>query len=261
MLDEAVRVSSQRRRMAWRLWSVAALSKLFASLLALLSLRRSRPLGLLAPRLRRQRGSGGAQALRCDACGQPLGCAGVDKLTGLLDRWGWDERASAALTQAADTAQPAALLLIDLDRFKQVNDTLGHPAGDEFLRAAAAVIRAELREGDPAGRYGGHGGDEFLAFLRGADAVAAATVAERIRAGISALQLRVATTRVSTAVITDRSASIGVAAHSPAVDVSLHDLVLQADLALRHAKAGGRDRIYVMTDSASRVHGVTMANG
>lgn len=232
-------------------WLAAALSQLFSSPLSLLSLRRSRSLGLLALRLRQDQRPGGAYALRCDACGQPLGCAGVDKLTGLLDRWGWDERASAALKQAADNVQPAALLLIDLDRFKQVNDTLGHPAGDEFLRAAAAVIRAELREGDPVGRYGGHGGDEFLAFLGGADAVAAATVAERIRAGIRAMQLRVATTRASTAILTDRSASIGVAAHSPSADASLHDLVLQADLALRHAKTGGRDRIHVMTDSAT----------
>src|ERR1044072_4900559 len=72
------------------------------------------------------------RATCCATCGQPLGCRTTDKLTGLLDRWAWDKAATEILEQVGD--QPAVLLMLDLDRFKEINDTHGHLAGDAVLR-------------------------------------------------------------------------------------------------------------------------------
>ncbi|MBC8070201.1 MAG: GGDEF domain-containing protein [Deltaproteobacteria bacterium] len=101
-----------------------------------------------------------------------------DALTGLANRRAIAEWLDSAYLHALHTGVPLTLMLIDLDRFKHVNDTLGHPAGDDVLQHAAAVFRAQLRPGDRVCRWGG---DEFLVALPGVDGTTASTVADRLR--------------------------------------------------------------------------------
>jgi diguanylate cyclase (GGDEF)-like protein len=182
------------------------------------------------------------QGLRCASCGQPLGYLVTDKLTGLLDRWGWDQHAGEAFARLG--RQPAALLLLDLDRFKIVNDEHGHLAGDAVLQAMAAAMRDAVREGDILGRFGGHGGDEFLAFLPATAHWRGVLTAKRIRDRMR----RTTVTTMSAATggtveLSGLSASIGVGLHEPGRDGDLTALLRQADAALLRAKRGGRNRI------------------
>lgn len=103
--------------------------------------------------------------------------ANTDELTGLLNRRGFDGAFDGLYSLAAATGEELALLAIDLDYFKQLNDACGHDVGDAALRAAGEVMQTQLREGDIAGRVGG---DEFLIALRGTGAVQALAVARRL---------------------------------------------------------------------------------
>lgn len=192
--------------------------------------------------------AGGSHSLRrahtpscCASCGQPI----HDSPTGLLERWRWDELAAVALTRVRRQEWPAALMVIDLDRFKEVNDEFGHPAGDALLHAVANQLRQHTREDDLACRYGSYAGDEFLVLLPGTDMADALLVAERIRAGIAGISVTTKVTRELVATIRGHTASIGVAAYCPVdlIELGLDDLVLDADAALRAAKRRGRDRI------------------
>ncbi|MBO3743385.1 diguanylate cyclase [Actinoplanes flavus] len=102
----------------------------------------------------------------------------TDPLTGCLNRRGFDERAAAALTEAERTGRPFTVVLLDLDRFKEVNDTLGHRAGDELLAWTGQELRSELRAHDVVGRQGG---DEFAVLLPNTGAEAAVLVVDRLR--------------------------------------------------------------------------------
>ncbi|MDI6101801.1 GGDEF domain-containing protein [Actinoplanes sp. NEAU-A12] len=102
----------------------------------------------------------------------------TDPLTGCLNRRGFDERVAAELAEAESTGAPVTLVLLDLDHFKQVNDTYGHRAGDELLAWTGKELRAELRAHDVVGRQGG---DEFVMLMPGMDAAGAVTVVERLR--------------------------------------------------------------------------------
>jgi diguanylate cyclase (GGDEF)-like protein len=182
----------------------------------------------------------------CDACGQPLGYWAVDRLTGLLDRWGWDTYAPQALRTAHERRQPLALLLLDLDRFKHINDRYGHVAGDVVLHAVAEVLRDSVRDQDIVGRYGGHGGDEFLVLLPTTNRDRAMAVASRVLEGVKALRVSVPDVDRGTRTTLDSlSVSIGVALYVPArgVEPTLEDLVLEADSALLVAKREGRDTV------------------
>jgi diguanylate cyclase (GGDEF)-like protein len=185
------------------------------------------------------------RSARCSACGQPVGYWVTDKLTGLLDRWGWDDEAQQLLRWAGRQGRPVALIVVDLDNFKQINDDLGHLAGDAVLRRAAAVIRSATCHEDLAGRYGGHGGDEFLVLLPGADITAAAAVAEGVRLGIKKMHVRVPAGDGSAPTVTGCTASIGIAGGTLVHGTPLQDLLLRADAALRQAKASGRDQTRV----------------
>ena len=101
--------------------------------------------------------------------------AGTDDLTGLPNRRAFSQRANAALGGAD---RPHALLLLDLDRFKEVNDSLGHQAGDELLVQVGARFAAQLRDGDTIGRLGG---DEFAVLLQGCDSAQAVAVAVAVK--------------------------------------------------------------------------------
>nr|MDT0660436.1 GGDEF domain-containing protein [Micromonospora sp. DSM 115978] len=185
----------------------------------------------------------------CGGCGRPL----TDPLTGLLDRATWTVRADAALDRCRAAGQPTALTIIDLDWFKRINDTFGHPAGDAVVRAVASVLRDRVATDAVVGRYGGHA-DEFLILLPGTALAPARAAANAILGGIRELTVRTPAARDRTAVIAGLTASGGVAALPPddpatagaAPGGDLSDLLLDADVALRAAKRGGRDRICVL---------------
>jgi diguanylate cyclase (GGDEF)-like protein len=159
--------------------------------------------------------------------------AQFDPLTGVFNRRAIMERLRAAWQAATATAEPLAVLFLDIDHFKQINDSRGHAAGDACLCAVTEAIRAELGEVDRVGRYGG---EEFLVFLRGGSARMAVRVAERIVARAAALRVAAGDDLVALTV------SIGVAVRDAGI-TSVDALVEHADAAQYRAKAEGRNRV------------------
>jgi diguanylate cyclase (GGDEF)-like protein len=181
--------------------------------------------------------------LYCFACGQRRGYWLTDRLTGLLDRRAWDERAEEALARAGHRA--STLLLLDLDCFKQVNDTYGHLAGDAVLQAAASVLRNTVRQTDVAGRYAGHGGDEFLVLLPARDRQLGVMIARRIRARIRRAIIPARSRSGSPVMISGTAVSIGAAVRDPSTarPIPLSELLRQVDIALQQAKNSGGDQV------------------
>lgn len=161
--------------------------------------------------------------------------AQFDPLTGVFNRRAIMDRLRSAWQAAALERQPLAVLFLDIDHFKQINDSRGHSAGDACLVAVVEAIRAELGEADRVGRYGG---EEFLVMLRGDSARMAVRVAERIVARASALRVPIGEHLIALTV------SIGVAMRG-ATTVSVDVLVEHADSAQYRAKAEGRNRVVV----------------
>ena len=153
----------------------------------------------------------------------------TDPLTGLRNRRGFLAEAEVALARCARAGQAAAVVMVDLDRFKSINDRHGHPAGDAVLRATATSLRAGLRAGDLPGRLGG---EEFVLLLPDADLAAAAATAERLRAALTQDVPHPGAGAVT--------ASFGVA---PVEAGALEAALAAADQALYRAKQGGRDRV------------------
>jgi diguanylate cyclase (GGDEF)-like protein len=181
----------------------------------------------------------------CSGCGQRLDTVAVDKLAGLLDRLGWDERAEWALSRAGGRA--TALLLVELDGLARITEQLGHTAGRLVLRAAASVMRKALRATDLAGRYGGPGGDEFLVLLPARDRQLGELIARRIRSRIRRAIIPVRSAVGEPVVVSDLATSIGLAVNDPttARRHTLMELVRQADAALLQAKSRGGNQIVV----------------
>lgn len=159
--------------------------------------------------------------------------AQFDPLTGVFNRRAIMDRLREAWRVAASTAEPLAVLFLDIDHFKQINDSNGHAAGDDCLCAVTEAIRAELGRADQAGRYGG---EEFLILLRGDSARMAQRVAERIVARAAALRVPAGEHLIALTV------SIGVALHDATV-TGIDALVKRADTAQYQAKAEGRNRV------------------
>ncbi len=158
----------------------------------------------------------------------------TDPLTGLANRRGFEERALPALAAARRAGQPVSLVMLDLDRFKAINDGFGHPAGDDVLRGTAQALLASLRAEDVAGRLGG---EEFAVLLPNTDPPGAAQFAERFRA-----RLRAAVRHPDPARAVTASAGVaGLGVASPAE--ALAAAIAAADVALYAAKQGGRDRV------------------
>lgn len=167
--------------------------------------------------------------------------AETDPLTGVLNRRSLIERLEAACLRAQSRDMPIALLFIDLDHFKQINDSYGHLAGDACLASVVAPIQAELRQSDVIGRYGG---EEFIVILSSASASAAHMIAERIRE-------RVASVRVEGYGPPIRlTCSIGVAA-SDTLGVWGKHLIARADEAVYAAKRSGRNCVQMAESLAA----------
>jgi diguanylate cyclase (GGDEF)-like protein len=181
----------------------------------------------------------------CAQCGQPHGLWATDRLTLVLDRWGWDDRATEALAAGG----PTALLVVDVDNFKRVNDRHGHVAGDEVLKSVADTLRQFTRKSDLVGRYGGQGGDEFLVLLPNTTMDNARAIAERVRQAVREMTVH-APTPDGTASISAVTVSIGVSVATG--DTDLQALVVAADAALRNAKKGGRNRVRTSAEPRGR---------
>ncbi|SDN93534.1 diguanylate cyclase (GGDEF) domain-containing protein [Lentzea jiangxiensis] len=184
---------------------------------------------------------------RCVSCAQPVGAWATDRLTGLLGRWGWDDQAPAAYRRAQRRWEHVALLMVDLDRFKKINDEYGHPAGDVVLTDVAAVLATHTRPTDLVCR---HGGDEFLVLLPRTTGREAALIAECILRDIRALQTEITTNDGYHVTLHGQTASIGVSSHVPGSEDTLLDLVRETDAALQRAKRAGRARVQVHDPSA-----------
>ncbi len=164
------------------------------------------------------------------------GLAHTDALTGVLSRRRFTDLASDELSRAQRHGAPVALLMIDLDHFKSVNDRLGHAGGDVVLRSFAATAESVMRQGDIFGRVGG---EEFAALLPQTALEGALVMAERLRQCILAQPAQVG------ASVLPYTVSIGVAAWggAPSGDADFDRLMVAADRALYAAKAQGRDRV------------------
>ena len=168
--------------------------------------------------------------------------ARADSKTGLLNAATWENGATAELARAVRTRTQLAVALLDIDRFKVINDTYGHLTGDEVLKEIAHTLKTMLREYDLAGRFGG---EEFALLLPQTRAVDAFRIAERIRSAISGLCIiaRGATggERVHVTV------SIGVAALDSGSKREYAELMAAADAALYRAKGCGRDQVQMIS--------------
>ena len=158
--------------------------------------------------------------------------ARTDELTGLHNRRMFVELAGQSMHQANRYGRPASAIMLDVDNFKTINDTHGHAAGDDVLRALAGIIvRAAVRASDVAGRLGG---EEFAIFLPETALDDAAALAERLRIAVKASSVPTADGAIRF------TACFGVAERAPAGE-SLDQLLARADAALYQAKHDGRD--------------------
>lgn len=165
--------------------------------------------------------------------------ASTDAKTGLYNAITWERIAQRELARAERTQGSTGIIIVDLDRFKLVNDRFGHLAGDKVLRGIGNRLRAEVREYDTVGRFGG---EEFVAVLPTASDVDALVVAERLRSRIHDLRISDLVDGVEPDKDGRLSVSIGVAC-SPTDGSELTDLLHCADAALYRAKALGRNRV------------------
>ena len=164
----------------------------------------------------------------------------TDTLTGIHNRRHVDDELTRRHADALRHRDPLSILLLDIDHFKHVNDTYGHPAGDQVLREFAGRLSAELRIGDTAGRWGG---EEFLVILPRTDLPGATEVAERIRATTAATPITADQQQISITV------SVGCATGR---DESPKHLLDRVDALLYQAKDNGRNQI-VTDDLDARV--------
>jgi len=160
--------------------------------------------------------------------------ATTDGLTGLTNRKAFLARLEEDIARL-DGRHPGAVVMLDIDHFKRINDTYGHPFGDEVLRRVAGILEKAVRKGDAAGRYGG---EEFVLYLHMADPGRAREGAERFRRMIRQARFHQGGREV---VVT---ASLGVAC-SPAHGSGAEELLKRADEALYLSKQRGRDRVTV----------------
>lgn len=166
----------------------------------------------------------------------------TDPLTGLYNRRHFDTQLEVILADHLPKKRPVCLLLIDLDGFKFINDTYGHPFGDEVLRTTAELLRRQVRRNDYLARLAG---DEFAMVLKNANLENAARIARKLHAHINATRIALPVGSMQL------QASIGVA-EAPTHGRNAQDLVSAADVALYHSKRRGRNRVEILSPDMSQ---------
>nr|WP_233278018.1 diguanylate cyclase [Myxococcus stipitatus] len=168
-----------------------------------------------------------------------LALSRTDALTGLFNRRCFEERLTEEFARSRRYQSPLSLVMLDIDHFKRINDTFGHPFGDQVLKAVAQTARTRLREVDVLARYGG---EEFIALLPETNPVDALKVCERVReaiAGLGVEHVGVEGKRQEVRL----TASLGVAT-VPSADLNSAEALLRAaDAGLYAAKGAGRNRV------------------
>ncbi len=166
----------------------------------------------------------------------------ADSKTGLLNAATWERESAVEVARAVRTGTPLAVAMVDIDRFKTINDMYGHLVGDQVLKEIARTLTTVLRDYDRAGRFGG---EEFSVLLPQTRATDAIRIAERIRANIAGLSIiapgAAGGERVHVTV------SIGVAALDAGGDRTLAELMAAADAAMYRAKRCGRDQVQMIS--------------
>ncbi len=165
--------------------------------------------------------------------------ATIDALTGLFNRGHFLDLAEQEVRRARRSGRPVSVLMVDVDRFKAINDTYGHGVGDQVLAGLARVVAQTIRDVDLCGRYGG---EEFVLLLPEADRASAIGVAERIRLAIAA------SAAVQGELTRPVTVSVGVGSSNGEV-ADLEALIRQADAALYAAKADGRNCVRTVPDT------------
>ena len=173
-----------------------------------------------------------------------------DSLTGVLNRGAISQALDIELRRRSRTQLPAAVVMVDVDHFKQVNDTHGHAIGDDVLKEVARRMAAALRPYDALGRFGG---EEFLVVLPDCSPASAYEVAERVRSAVAASPAAVSGTRSGVAV----TVSLGVACIEGYSQETGHSLMNRADAAMYRAKTTGRNRV-VMAQGRQAVSAVSL---
>jgi diguanylate cyclase len=159
-----------------------------------------------------------------------------DPLTGLFNRRYMEESLEREFRRASRRESPLAILMIDIDHFKRLNDSFGHEAGDAVLRELAKVFQAQLRAEDIASRYGG---EEFVLILPESDMAAASECADRLQQAVHAMQIQ-----HYGRTLEGISLSIGLTCF-PQQGKTVDSLMRTADAALYRAKENGRDRVEI----------------
>ncbi|MBX3259486.1 MAG: diguanylate cyclase [Labilithrix sp.] len=166
--------------------------------------------------------------------------ATIDPLTGLHNRRYFLTAVEGEVASARATSTPGSVLMIDIDHFKRINDTLGHAQGDAALVAVASTVRRTLRSSDVVARFGG---EEFVAWMPQTSAADGAAIGERIRAAVASCRIAGVPWTVSVSI---GSSSLDLDAHEP-----IDAVLARADAALYAAKQGGRDRVVSASGVAS----------
>ena len=174
------------------------------------------------------------QLMRSSAHDGLLEYAFTDFLTGLKTRGFVDQQLDVEIARSGRKGQPFAVLMIDIDHFKELNDRHGHRAGDDVLRRIASILMRDMREIDTVARYGG---EEFLMVLPETNGPGAHFVAERLRQSVAEARFQVASNVMELV-----SISVGVAVFGQDADRK-HELIECADAALYFAKESGRDQV------------------
>jgi diguanylate cyclase (GGDEF)-like protein len=157
-----------------------------------------------------------------------------DSLTGLYRRAVFDERLALEASRSFREGSPFSVLMVDIDNFKSINDTYGHPAGDEVLRAVAEALINNSRKLDTVARYGG---EEFAALLPATDSAGAVVVAEKMRSAVASLVIPIQDRELQVTI------SIGTA--SSKEGIASAELVTYSDQALYSAKRSGKNRVHL----------------
>jgi diguanylate cyclase (GGDEF)-like protein len=185
--------------------------------------------------------------------GELLQASRTDAKTGLANPGHWREVAEREVARALRGRQPLAVLLVDIDHFKEVNDTVGHLAGDQVLAAVAEALRNTVRPRDLVGRFGG---EEFVVLLPEVSADAAQRTAERMREQVEKVRCTAGERRAPVTV----TVSIGIAMLTPET-ANLTSLLAASDTALYQAKAKGRNRVVPAQNDQGPVDGGSVVRG